>query len=327
MFLSRNTGKSEIKSGFNGATKTDDFFASGQPKIDLTGKYAVVTGATNGLGRETAVNLIRAGANVTIMGRNQAKLDRVTAELLANECKGFSGKLDGMCCDLGDLATVKAFTSAYVAKGHPLDLLVNNAGIMAVQKRVETVDGFESQIGTNHLGHFALTGGLMEAILKSESPRVVCLSSAAHSMGKPDFCTDPKLESASYGAWPAYGNAKLANALFAQELHGRYSAQGLQAASLHPGVIQTGLGANLGFGMNIMFSIAAPFICKSIKQGSATSVFCAAVTDSLNGGYYEDCNQSKLTRKAQAINTAENRRALWETSEKLTGVTFPAARL
>jgi NAD(P)-dependent dehydrogenase (short-subunit alcohol dehydrogenase family) len=327
MFLHRMTGKTEEKSGYTGATKTSDFFAPDhQPKIDLTGKYAVVTGGTNGIGKDTAVSLVRGGANVTIVGRNQAKLDRVVSELHAtfDQCDDFTGSLDGMCCDLSDLSTVKAFTSAYVAKGHALDILVNNAGIMAVPKREETKDGFESQIGTNHLGHFALTGGLMEAILKSQAPRVVCVSSMAHGYAKGDFLTDPKLESETYGAWPAYGNAKFANALFAQELHERYGARGLQAASLHPGGIHTGLQTHVGWGRRLLFALATPLVFKSIEQGAATSVYLAAVVPSLNGGYYEDCNMSEMSRKVKPFNTKENRAALWATSEKLTGVSFPA---
>jgi NAD(P)-dependent dehydrogenase (short-subunit alcohol dehydrogenase family) len=317
------TGRSENKSGFSGATNCDEFFKPGQPKIDLSGKYAVVTGGTNGIGKHTAVTLVRGGANVVIVGRNQAKVDRVVKELKDTVCKDFPGTLEGMCCDLSKLASVKAFTKAYEDKGHALDILVNNAGIMAVPKREETEDGFESQMGTNHLGHFALTGGLMNSLLKSEAPRVVCLSSVAHTSAKEDFLADPKLESETYKPWTAYGNAKFANAVFAEELHKRYNAQGLQAASVHPGGIHTGLQTHVGWGIGFLFRIAAPFIFKNINQGAATSIFCAVVVDKLNGSYYEDCNESRISYRKRKFLTEENLKKFWETSEKLTGVTFP----
>jgi NAD(P)-dependent dehydrogenase (short-subunit alcohol dehydrogenase family) len=201
---------------------------------DLTGRRAVVTGANSGIGYHAALELARHGARVVLAardpGRGAAAVDRLRAEVPAADVE--LGALD-----LADLASVRAFAGAYEGD---LDLLVNNAGIMAVPLR-HTADGFESQFGTNHLGHFALTGLLLPRLLARPGARVVTVTSSAHRMGRIDF--DDLDAQHGYRKWPAYGQSKLANLLFTFELQRRADAAGLDLRSVaaHPGYASTNL--------------------------------------------------------------------------------------
>jgi NAD(P)-dependent dehydrogenase (short-subunit alcohol dehydrogenase family) len=206
-----------------------------------TGKLAIVTGATGGLGYETALRLAHAGAEVVLAGRNWEKgriaVDRIMRALpVAKAC--FKS------LDLASLASVRAFAVEMVTKGRPLDLLINNAGVMDLPARRLTADGFEMQFGTNHLSHFAPTGLLLSLLRSAPSARVVNVSSLAHRRGKIDF--DNLQAERSYEGWAAYQQSKLANLLFTFELQRRSDAHGwgLMSNAAHPGYARTDLIAN-----------------------------------------------------------------------------------
>jgi NAD(P)-dependent dehydrogenase (short-subunit alcohol dehydrogenase family) len=203
----------------------------------LEGRRAVVTGANGGLGLQTALELARHGAAVTLAVRDTGR-GRRAEERIAAEVPGASLRVEEL--DLADQASIRAFAEREDAEGEPLDLLINNAGIMATPPRV-TADGFELQLGTNHLGHFALTGLLLDRLRAANAPRVATVSSQAHRLGTIDF--DDLNWQEGYGPWKAYGRSKLANLLFARELQARADAAGLplRSTAAHPGYSSTGL--------------------------------------------------------------------------------------
>ena len=204
---------------------------------EQTGRVAVVTGANSGLGLITARELARARATVVIACRDTDKGDRAVAEIRAQVPEA---DLEVRALDLADLASVRSFAARLGGERDSVDLLINNAGVMAPPRRT-TVDGFESQFGTNHLGHFALTGLMLPSLLAAPAPRVVTLSSGAHRIGKMDF--DDLQGERSYNNWRAYGQSKLANLLFCFELDRRARAAGTKLMSLaaHPGYAATNL--------------------------------------------------------------------------------------
>src|SRR5260370_19089402 len=186
-----------------------------------TGKLAIVTGATGGLGYETALGLARAGAEVVLAGRNREK-GRVAVDKIMRALPVAKARVQML--DLASLASVRAFAAEMVAKGRPLDMLINNAGVMDLPTRRLTADGFEMQFGTNHLSHFALTGLLLSLLRSTRSPRVVNVSSLAHRGGKIDF--NNLQAERRYERWAAYQQSKLANLLFTFELQRRSDAHG-----------------------------------------------------------------------------------------------------
>ncbi|MGZ4266978.1 MAG: oxidoreductase, partial [Solirubrobacteraceae bacterium] len=204
---------------------------------DQTGRLAVVTGANSGLGKSIARELSRAGATVIVAVRNTDKGDQAAADIRREVA---SADLSVQRLDLADLASVREFAQQFAADHDRLDLLVNNAGIMAPPRRL-TADGFESQIGTNHLGHFALTGVLLPTLLAAPAPRVVTLSSEAHWIGKIRF-DDLQFEH-GYNNWRAYGQSKLANLMFCFELARRATEAdtALTSVAAHPGYAATNL--------------------------------------------------------------------------------------
>lgn len=255
----------------------------------LKGKTAIVTGASSGLGVETTRVLALAGADVTMAVRNVEAGERVKAQLVASLPAG-SGRLDVKALDLSDLASVRAFATASGAG--PLDLLINNAGIMAPPLEL-TAQGFESQLGTNHLGHFLLTLLLEPRLRQSPAARVVNVSSDLHRRGSGASLTatlesDHAFQQRKYGRQAQYGDSKLANVLFARGLAKRLPAN-VQAFSLHPGVIATNLTRSI-VGGAVFRVLGKPFF-KSVEQGAATSIY-AAVTPELaqqSGAYLSNC--------------------------------------
>ena len=213
--------------------------------IDLSGKTVIVTGASSGLGVETARALAKAGAKVVLPGRSPDKLAGVVEDIKASTG---NQKVEAAEMDLGDLDSVRRFADAFVATGEPLHLLINNAGIMATPHRT-TAQGFESQFGTNHLGHFVLFAHLLPALEKAGTnggARVVALSSTGHRISDVDL-EDPNFETSDYHKWVAYGRAKTANALFALEVDKRYQGKGIRAFSVHPGGIKTNIARSARF--------------------------------------------------------------------------------
>jgi WW domain-containing oxidoreductase len=257
--------------------------------LRLNGKAAVVTGASSGLGVETTRVLALAGADVTLAVRNVEAGEKVKAQLVESLPRG-SGTLHVSALDLSDLASVRAFASA--SGEGPLDLLVNNAGIMAPPLSL-TAQGFESQMGTNHLGHFLLTLLLEKRLRQSPSARVVNVSSALHRQGSgasvlATLGSDRAFQQRKYVARVQYGDSKLANVLFARALAKRLPAH-VKAFSLHPGVIPTNLTRSIVGGA--IFRVVGRLFLKSVQQGAATTIYAAAAPElaEQNGAYLSDC--------------------------------------
>jgi NAD(P)-dependent dehydrogenase (short-subunit alcohol dehydrogenase family) len=266
--------------------------------IDLAGRRFVITGTSAGLGEEAARAIASAGGSVVMLARN-AEANAAAAERIR------AGVPDAMLStdelDLADLASVRACAERLVAAGDPIDVLINNAGVMACPES-RTADGFEMQFGTNHLGHFELTRRLLPAILAGTAPRVICLTSSAHDIADVDL-DDPNFERTPYDAWLAYGRSKSANALHALALAQRYPVDEVFAASVHPGAIMTSLGRHLDDELMAQAiersrqraadhpgaSTGRTF--KSVEQGAATEVWAATAPDldELHGTYLADC--------------------------------------
>ncbi len=284
---------------------------------DQTGRVAVVTGANSGLGLAAASELARAGARVVMAVRN---LDKGRSA-----ARGVDGDVEVRELDLADLASVRAFAEAHDGD---LDLLINNAGVMAPPRRL-TTDGFESQFGTNHLGHFALTGLLMPRLLATEEPRVVTVSSAAHRIGRIHF-GDLQGER-HYQNWLRYGQSKLANLMFCFELQRRASEAGsaLRSMAAHPGYART----NLQFAAppwyeQLIMRVTNPIMGQSAEMGALPLLYAATAPD-LPGGTFVGPDGLMEQRGHPHIVTAAGRaydedawRRLWEISEELTGVHY-----
>lgn len=264
----------------------------------LRGKSAVVTGASSGLGVETTRVLALAGADVTLAVRNVEAGERVKAQLVAALPAG-SGRLDVKALDLSDLSSVRAFATA--SGEGPLDLLVNNAGIMAPPLSL-TAQGFESQMGTNHLGHFLLTLLLEKRLRQSPSARVVNVSSDLHRRGSKASLiatleSDHTFQQRKYSPTGQYGDSKLANVLFARGLAKRLPAN-VRAFSLHPGVIPTNLTRSIVGGA--IFRVLGKLFLKTVQQGAATTIYAAVAPElaEQNGAYLSDCGVSLPLREA-----------------------------
>ena len=308
-----------------GATSTTDEVLAG---VDLAGKRVLVTGVSAGLGVETARALAAHGAEVIGTVRDVEKGQRATAGI---------PNLTLLQMDLASLASVRAAADRLLAEGKPLDLIIANAGVMACPKSF-TTDGFETQFGTNHLGHFVFVNRI--ASLLQPGGRLVNLSSSGHRFSDVNL-DDPNFEHTEYTEFGAYGRSKTANILFAVEFDRRHKARGVRAAAVHPGGIQTELGRHLGYEVieglikQVNESAAAsglpPFEWKTIPQGAATSVWAGVVAsaDEVGGLFCEDCHVAEFSEgeqlrsgvRAYALD-AENAKALWAKSEEMVGETF-----
>ena len=295
--------------------------------IDLSGSVAVVTGATTGLGRETARTLASAGAHVVVCGRTADKCRAAIAEILETDA---DASLEFEPFDLGDLSTVRAGADAILTRHPEIAILINNAGVMFTPEG-KTVDGFETQFGTNHLGHFVLTNHLMPALLAGAPSRIVNLSSAGHGFSD-ILWDDPNYETRPYDKFEAYGQSKTANILFTVGLEARHAASGVRSNAVHPGMIMTDLARHMGEGdMEELGARAAQREAsgnggglpgfKTIEQGAATSVF-AAVSPSLDdvgGRYLDNVEFGDPAAWATDPDAAER---LWAVSESLVGESF-----
>jgi NAD(P)-dependent dehydrogenase (short-subunit alcohol dehydrogenase family) len=281
----------------------------------LAGKRAIVTGATSGIGRETARVLALAGAEVVIAARD-ADSGRLVAEELASGLPRGVGSLRSAELDLADLASVRRFVER---RESPVDLLVNNAGVMATPLS-QTKQGLELQLGTNHVGHFVLTLGLLPALRAAGGGRVVTVSSALHRRGRGarllrTLLDDPRYERRRYAPFDAYGDSKLANIVFAKELARR--APEVLSVSLHPGVIPTRLTRSLGALGALYRAVGAPFM-KSVAEGAATSVYAATAAElgATPGVYLADCAVARPTAEAEDPRLAQD---VWAASERWLG--------
>jgi len=299
---------------------------------DLSGRVALVTGASAGLGVETARTLAGAGATVWLLARDRAKLDTAMATLQA---ESLPGRLESALVDLADLYQVRAAAAGLLAACPKIDLLINNAGVMACPQ-AETAQGFEMQLGTNHVGHFLLTGLLLPALKAAAADgrevRVVNLSSAGHRFSAFDF-EDPNYRQRPYDKWQAYGQSKTANVLFSVALDARTESVGVRAFAVHPGAIATELGRHMD--EDDMARIAASFpggkfAFKTVPQGAATSVWAATAPELAGRGglYLEDCQVAEAATadssggvQPWAVDPAAAER-LWLLSEQWVGETF-----
>ena len=255
--------------------------------VDLTGKSAIVTGASSGIGVETARALADAGAEVTLAVRDLEAGARVAADI--------GGRVDVRALDLSDLTSVTAFTSAWTG---PLHILVNNAGVMAIQELTISASGHEMQFATNHLGHFALATGLHDALAAADGARIVSVSSAGH-LRSPVVFDDVDYAFRDYDPFNAYGQSKTANVLFAVEATRRWSSDGILANALMPGGIATPLQRHVPaeYAEQALVAFrAAGTDFKTVEQGASTSVLLAAspLLDGVGGRYFEDCNEARV---------------------------------
>jgi NAD(P)-dependent dehydrogenase (short-subunit alcohol dehydrogenase family) len=324
-----------VHSGFNATSTTSDVIKN----TDLSGKTAIVTGGYAGIGLETVRTLAAAGANVIVPARDSNKaarnlggINNVTLETL----------------DLMDPASIDAFATRFLQSGKPLHLLINNAGIMWVPLRRDG-RGNESQLSTNHIGHFQLTAKLWPALKAANGARVINVSSYGHQIAPFNF-EDPNFEHREYETLQGYGQAKTANNLFTVELDARGSAYNVRAYALHPGsVVDTDLGREAPMALfqqmgthdadgHIFPEVARKL--KTVPQGAATSVWCATspLLNNLGGVYCEDADvaipdlgniehkydEPSTLRGVQLYSLDEaNAKRLWALSEKLTGTDFP----
>jgi NAD(P)-dependent dehydrogenase (short-subunit alcohol dehydrogenase family) len=289
------------------------------------GKTIVVTGATGGLGFEMALALAKAGADVILTGRDDGK-GQSAIEKIGRQVTG--AKVNYERLDLASLASIARFAQRMGAR-RSLDLLINNAGVMALPRRQVTADGFEMQFGTNHLGHFALTARLMPLLRRADGSRVVSVSSLAHRTGLIDF-NDLQGERL-YSPWKAYGQSKLACLMFALELQRRSEAAGWNVISnaAHPGFARTNLfSSGPGGLLSLATDFAAPFFAHSAADGARPILVAATSPEAGPGAYYGPGGLGELRGAParalimpQARNSAAAAR-LWDVSEKLTDTSF-----
>lgn len=289
----QNTSKQQpINSPFNRESTAEEVTQG----MDLTGKRAIVTGATAGLGLETARVLALRGAEVTLLARNEASGEAIAARL---QQETGNPHIDMACVDLKSSASVNAFVRKEQAEGRPLDLLINNAGVMASPYQ-QCEMGYESQLFVNYVGHLLLSLGLVPLLLKAAAPRVVTLTSLGHHMS-PVVLDDLNYEQREYEKWRAYGQSKTATALLALYLHDRLGAQGVVSLAVHPGSIaDTNLDRYLSpEEQQAARSAGSKSVWKTLQQGAATTLWAATspLLESLGGTYLEDCNLAALVEK------------------------------
>ena len=299
--------------------------------VDLHGKTAIVTGAASGIGVETARALAKAGASVWLPVRNAAKGEAVAADIRASTG---NNNVKVAALDLIDIGSVRAFAKSFLATQLPLNILINNAGIMACPL-ARTESGWESQFATNHIGHFLLTCLLAPALRRGAPARVINLSSTGHKLSAVNFA-DPQFEHRAYDKWQAYGQAKTANVLFTVGLDTRLRDKGVRVFAVHPGGIMTGLQKDLTFDeMNAMGWFdehGKPRVgFKSVEGGAATATWAATskLLEGHGGEYLEDCNVAKLAAEGERVSGVnahaldpDAAQQLWQLSERLLDERF-----
>ena len=325
-----------IQAMFGAASTTEDVLSG----ISLKGKRILVTGSSAGIGVETARSLAAHGADVVGAVRDLKK-GKTASEQMQAAAAGNGGSFELVEVDLANLKSVRACADRLLAKGEPFDVIIANAGIMATPLG-HTADGFETQFGTNHLGHFVLVNRIASLIRRGG--RLINVSSAGHRYSNVDL-EDPNFERTPYDPFVAYGRSKTANILFAVAFDSRHRAQGIRAAAVHPGIIETELTRHmdptwLRTRMNELNQQRAsagkpPFERKSVAQGAATSVWAAVVApaEEIGGKYCENCGVGAIVPnelpvaamtegvRAYAVDT-KTAEALWKKSEELVGESF-----
>lgn len=295
---------------------------------DLTGKIIVVTGANSGLGLECSKTFAGQGATVVMAVRNMDKGEAARSEILDLHPEA---SLDLMKLDLGNLESVRGFASAFMANYDRLDILLNNAGLMAIPRQ-ETADGFEMQLGVNHLGHFALTGLLLDVIVKTPGARIHNVTSTANFFGSINF--DDLMGEEDYSRWGAYGQSKLANVFFTFELDKRLKAAGFDTMAnvSHPGLVIGNLQANSAeqSGARIealLYQLAKLIVARDVSKGVEPMLY-AMTADEAKGGvlyeprYFHHFGPVAEARANEAAYDAQARQRFWEISEALTGIDY-----
>jgi NAD(P)-dependent dehydrogenase (short-subunit alcohol dehydrogenase family) len=321
---------------FGAASTTDDVLSG----VDLKGKRILITGVSAGLGVEAARALASRGAQVVGAARDLGKAERATAQA-RKDAAAAGGSLRVVELDLASLKSTRAAADSLLADGQPFDVVIANAGVMATPFG-HTVDGFETQFGTNHLGHFVLVNRIAKLI--RPGGRLVNLSSSGHRFSNVDLM-DPNFERTPYEPFVAYGRSKTANILFAVAFDRRHRGRGVRAAAVHPGGIQTELGRHIDSGHTqgmieqINKQLASdgkpPFQWKSIPQGAATSIWAAIVAspEEIGARYCENCHVGRVVADNVAISAISegvrayaldesNAAALWAKSEEMVGERF-----
>jgi NAD(P)-dependent dehydrogenase (short-subunit alcohol dehydrogenase family) len=326
----------EMTNTFGATSTTEDVLAG----INLTGKRILVTGVSAGLGVETARSLAAHGAEVVGAARDLDKAKTATVQV-RKDASSNGGSFKLVELDLANLKSVRACADGLLAKDQPFDVVIANAGVMATPLG-HTVDGFETQFGTNHLGHFVLVNRISSLI--HSGGRLINLSSAGHRYSNVDL-HDPNFERTPYEPFVAYGRSKTANILFAVAFDKRHRGRGVRAAAVHPGGIQTELGRYSDpsriqklveqINQQLAAEGKGPFQWKTVPQGAATSVWAGVVAsaDEIGGQYCENCHVGKIVPddapitaisegvRAYALD-AKNAEALWKKSEELVGESF-----
>ena len=318
-----------------GAKSTTDEVLSG---VNLQGKRILVTGVSAGIGVETARSLAAHGAHVVGAARDLTKAEAATAQVRTEAAEN---RFELVELDLASLKSVRACADELVAKGEPFDVVIANAGVMATPFG-HTADGFETQFGTNHLGHFVLVNRI--APLMRAGSRLINLSSSGHRFSNVDL-DDPNFERTPYEPFVAYGRSKTANILFAVAFDERHRERGVRAAAVHPGGIQTELGRYLDptrvpsmieqMNKQLAAEGKAPFQWKTIPQGAATSVWAGVVApaDEVGGQYCENCHVGQVVADDVIISAisegvrgyaldSTTAAALWDKSEEMVGESF-----
>jgi NAD(P)-dependent dehydrogenase (short-subunit alcohol dehydrogenase family) len=295
--------------------------------IDLTGRTALVTGGSSGIGQETARALAERGARVILTARDMPKGEAVAAGIRASTG---NQAVEVAELELGSLKQIRVFAERFLARHPTLHILVDNAGVMACPA-AKTADGFELQFGSNHLGHFLTTCLLVPALLPGAPSRVVSVSSRGHHMS-PVVFDDIHFERRPYDKWLSYGQAKTANVLFAVGLERRLAARGMHAYALHPGGIMTELSRHLqAEDFQFLATRARGMKFKTVEAGAATSVFAATAPEleGRGGLYLEDCHVAAVNDAPDALDGVKsyaldpgNAERLWELSEHLVGERF-----
>ncbi|MCX2981209.1 SDR family oxidoreductase [Halieaceae bacterium IMCC14734] len=287
--------------------------------MSVSGKHILITGATAGIGTASAHLLAAAGARLTLLARNKAKAEQVAADVAATS-GGPPPQI--LIADFASLESVREAGAAFAASGEPLDILLNNAGVVCTSRR-ETIDGFEETFAVNHLAPFLLTGLLLPRLRESATARIVNVSSGAHAFSRDMGFGDLQAEQ-GFKTFREYGRSKLANILFTRYLSNQLQAEGITVNCLHPGAVRTDLGTQNGGVMSKVLPLLLRPFFKTPEQGAATSVFLCADPSvaKVSGEYYINCKQAKTRPWAQDDEAAAR---LWQVSEELTGFSYPWA--
>ncbi len=273
---------------------------------NLNKKIALITGPTSGIGKITALELAKRGYNLILLARNAKKADALQMEI------GDQAETSFVECDLSDLQSVQKAVEQIHANHSRLDVLVNNAGLMMDHEEYSK-DGIEMTFAVNHVGHFLLTTGLIDLLKAGKDARIVHVSSGAHQFAK--FRIDQLVKPDKFSAWTTYGNSKLANILFSNELAERLQPLGITSNALHPGFVATSFGSGFSSFGSIVMWLARPF-AKSPQEGAQTSIYLASSPEvaTTTGKYFDDCKPKVPSKDAQSKVLATK---LWELSESL----------